>query len=113
MYPETTSRPVLGQGAVGGQVVMGRPKPAGANHMLPRTTRAVKSQVLADQAAAAEQKALALAGWHRERAGRYLAWSDLPWCAAQFDHHLAEAAFQERLAARHRAVLAALEGGQP
>lgn len=62
------------------------------------------------QAQANERRALAEAAWHRERACRYLAWSDLPWCAAQYDAHLAEAAFQERLAARHAAVAVALQG---
>ena len=63
---------------------------------------------LVDQADAAEARALANAAWHRERAGRYLAWCDLTWCAAQYAHHLAEADFQEALAARHRQIAAAL-----
>ena len=113
MPPETTNRPQLGQEAAGGRVVNGWHGPAGgATGSLPRTARAVKSQELAAQAAAAEHKAQALADWHFERANRYLGWSgENPWAAAQYRQHVAAAEFQQRLAARHRAVLAALGGG--
>lgn len=79
--------------------------------MLPERASSVNSggaDVLRAQALAAEQKAAATAAWHRERAARYLAWCDLPWCAAQFRSHVNAADFQDAIAARHRAVLAAL-----
>ena len=69
---------------------------------------AVNSGLLVLQAQANERRALALAAWHRERAGRYLAWCDSSWAAAQYDGHVREAAYQERLAARHAAVATAL-----
>lgn len=68
---------------------------------------------LVDQARASERRAEANAAWHRERAGRYLAWCDSPWAAAQYDAHVREAAYQERLAARHRAVVVALQAVRP
>lgn len=67
--------------------------------------------LLIDQAQAAAERAEATAAWHRERAGRYLAWCDMAWCAAQFAQHTSAAAFQEAIAARHRAVQVALLQG--
>jgi hypothetical protein len=43
-----------------------------------------------------------------ERAARYLAWVDSPWAAAQYRRHAQAADFQERIAARQQALLAAL-----
>ncbi len=80
---------------------------------LPRPGRAVNRSLLATQAAAAEQRALANAAWHSERAARFLAWCDNQWAAERYQEHVAAAEFQQRLAARHAAVLAALEGGRP
>lgn len=80
---------------------------------LPRAGRAVNHGLLATQAAAAEQRALANAAWHKERAAHYLAWTDNTWAAERYQEHVAAAEFQQRLAARHAAVLAALEGGRP
>lgn len=106
-YSPTTAQPAGGEssGLANG--------PIGKNELgfiIPQGARPVKPSPLLDQALAAEARALALAAWHRERAGRYLAWSDLPWCAAQYDNHLAEADYQERLAARHRQIAASLKG---
>lgn len=80
---------------------------------LPRHARAVNHSLLATQAAAAEQKALAEAAWHSERAARYLAWCDNAWAAERYQEHVAAAEFQQRLAARHAAVLAALGQVRP
>ena len=74
-----------------------------------RITRDLSSCApLVEQAHAAELRALASAAWHRERAGRYLAWHDLPWAAQRYAEHCDAAAFQDAIAARHRSVAAAL-----
>jgi hypothetical protein len=80
---------------------------------LPRPGRAVNHSLLATQAAAAEQRALANAAWHSERAARYLAWTDNTWATERYQEHVAAAEFQQRLAARHAAVLAALRQVRP
>ncbi len=81
--------------------------------ILSHRAAAVKSagrDVLNAQALAATEKAEATAAWHRERAARYLAWTDTPWAAAQFRGHIEAAEFQDAIAARHRQIAAALEG---
>ena len=84
--------------------------------ILPQPSRSVNSRsnevtkLLFAQATAAAERAEATAAWHRERAGRYLAWCDLPWCAAQYRAHIEAAAFQDAIAARHRAVQVSLQG---
>ena len=87
----------------------------GSGYSLPRSPVPVKGDPgrLLDQAQAAELRALANAAWHRERAGRYLAWHDLPWCAQRYAEHCDAAAFQDAIAARHRSVAAALQGVRP
>lgn len=83
-----------------------------ATDILSQPARAVNNQIR-EQSAAAEQRALANAEWHRERAARYLAWTDTPWAAEQYRAHTAAAEFQGRLAARHAAVLAAMGEVRP
>ena len=83
----------------------------GYGSSLHRIGPSVKKQhidVLLRQAEAAEQRATAATIWHRERAARYLAWVDLVWAGQRYDWHLAQAEFQDRLAARHRAVIKAM-----
>lgn len=102
-------------GAVSGGLPIGTNENAAAGLTIPHPGRSVNpgAGLLAGQAPAAEERALASAAWHRERAAHYLAWCDLAWCAARYAEHVDAATFQERLAARHAAVRAALEGGRP
>lgn len=97
----------------GGHQMLGTEKRA-AGIMIPPTRAAVKPDgqtLLLDQALAAEQRALASAAWHFERAARYLGWAgDNMWAAQRYREHVGEAEFQQRLAARHRQIAASLEG---
>lgn len=84
--------------------------------MLPERASSVKSAgvgLLRAQALAAAEKAESTAAWHRERAARYLAWTDTPWAAAQFRAHAEAAEFQDACAARHRQIAAALGQVRP
>jgi hypothetical protein len=79
------------------------------------TRRAVYCQVagLHEQllrSAAAAERATSTAAWHYERAARYLPWVDLPWARQRYEFHIAQAAYQDALAARHAAIREALEG---
>lgn len=103
--------------------VTGRNSGAGANPAIggagssrivtlePHIVKNQQSSLLLDQALAAEQRALASAAWHFERAARYLGWAgDNQWAAQRYREHVGEAEFQQRLAARHRQIAASLEG---
>lgn len=103
--------------AVTGAAVGTLPTNAGglSDPILPRIGELVnkndeRRQELIRQASAAEVRARAAADWHRERAARYLGWCDLPWARQRYDFHLAQAAYQDSLAARHGAIRWALEG---
>lgn len=112
MNPTNEKRQPGTAGATGDFSPMGG---GGLAPMIPSLALTVKGEPrrLLEQAQAAELRALACAAWHRERAGRYLAWCDSPWAAAQYNGHVSEAAYQDALAARHRSIAAALGEVRP